>query len=365
MKFVQVIRKSSFLFLLAGFLFLSPESVTSQIETPDFTTNNQNLVDPSQLSIPAKIPGLQEQIDISIFPESPKPGEEVTIVANTYGMDINTNLIVWKLNGKEALKGIGQKKFVFKVGNTGTVTNVSLSILPKNGPAIDKDFSFTPIDVDILWQAKTYTPPFYKGKALYTPESEVVFTSLPNISIDGTKIDPTDVVYKWKLNYDLENEASGFGKNSYLFKGPIILRENLIQSNVYAASKPEIQGGNKIRLTNNYPTALVYEDHPLLGVLFNKALRNEYELKDSEVKFSAFPFYFSTANKNSFVSYKWNIDEASLGIPQNQNSVIFRKISSIKGSASVNVTIGNPSHILQQASTGFQISYNLLNALSK
>jgi hypothetical protein len=365
MKFAKVLQKTSVLFFLLGFLFLLPKNAFSQIETPDFTTGSQSSVDPASLSIPAKIPGLQEQVDVSVFPENPKPGDEVTIVVNTYGIDINTNLIVWKVNNKEALKGIGQKKFVFKVGNTGTATKVDLSVFPKNGPVIEKSFSFTPIDVDILWQAKTYTPPFYKGKALYTPESEVVFTSLPNISINGTKIDPTDVVYKWKLNYDLENDVSGFGKNSYLFKGPIILRENLIESNVYAASSPEIQGTNKINLTNSYPAALVYEDSPLLGVLFNKAIKNEYGLKDNEVKLAAYPFYFSTANKNSVVNYKWNIDEASLGIPQNQNSVIFRKVSNIKGSAGVNVTIGNESHILQQASTGFEITYDTINASNK
>lgn len=365
MKFTKVLQKTSVLFFLLGFSLLIPKNVFSQIETPDFTANDKTAIDPSLLSIPARIPGLEEQVDVSVFPENPKPGDEVTIIVNTYGIDINTNLIVWKINGKETLKGVGQKKFVFKVGNTGTETKVDLFVFPKNGPTIEKNFSFIPVDVDILWQAKTYTPPFYKGKALYTPESEVVFTSLPNISVNGTRIDPTDVVYKWKLNYDLDNDASGFGKNSYLFKSPIILRENLIQSSIYSASSPEIQGTNQVNLINTYPSAIIYEDNPLLGVLFNKSVKNEFNLKDTEVKLAAYPYYFSTTNKNSLVNYKWNIDQTSLGIPQNQNSVIFRRVSKTKGSASVNVTIGNQSHILQQANTGLEVTYDTVNASNK
>lgn len=330
-------------------------------ETP-FFNGESDQIDPIEagknLSIPSKIPELQEQVSIDVFPESPKPEDTVTITARTFGVDTNTNLYTWIVNGKEALKGIGQNKFTFQVGLTGTVTTVKLYIDPKNGPRITKDFSYSPVDVDLLWQANTYTPPFYKGKALYTPESEVVFTALPNMIVNGRKIDPSDVIYRWKMDYKLQNDVSGFGKNNFSYKGQIILRQNLIQAEVYSASDPTIKGINGYKLNHVNPQALIYEEHPLLGILFNKALYSEFSLNKSEVKFAAFPLHFSTSNKNILVDYKWELNGAKLDIPSDQNTAIFRRSNTTEGASFLSVTIGNSSHILQRSRSAFNILYS-------
>ncbi len=359
MKILRVLQISSVALFAIVLAFTLPQfAFSQQLETPDFTSGDSSNIDPSSLSIPAKVPGLDEQVDVTVYPENPKPNEDVTITVNTYGIDINTNLIIWKLNGKEVLKGIGQKKYTFNVGRTGTVSKVDLSIHPSNGPVIDKSYSFTPVDVDILWQADTYTPPFYKGKALFTPESSVTVTALPNISLKGTKISPSDVVYKWKVNYDLDNDASGFGKNSYLFKGPIILKDQLIGAYVYAASTPEVQGNNQVNLVNSYPQAVLYEDNPLLGILFNKAISGSFNIEGNEVKIGAFPYYFSTKTKNDKVNYKWTLDDNTLDMPDFQNSTIFKRTDSEDGEGYMHVLIGNSSHILQQAGVGLGLVYS-------
>lgn len=351
-------QKFSKKLLILSFLLLGLPLFTHAQETavtPDYTAS-QN-INPDDLLLSEKIPSLDEQIDLKVIPENPKPESEVTVEVNMYGADINRLLIVWKINGKEVEKGIGMKKFKFVNGPAGVLTKVDVVIFPKSGAPIQRSLSFSPINVDILWQAKTYTPPFYKGKALFTPESEIEILSFPYALNGSTRIDPNQMVYKWKLNYELDDSASGFGKNTFQFKGPIILRENFFQSTVYSSANPEIQGVNTLKLNHVSPQVVLYEDNPIFGVLYNRSIKGEYTLKDGESKISATPLFFSTKNKNEKVGYVWELDSNKVDVPKYQNSVIFKRNNSVKGSAFLRLIIDNSSHILQRATVSLNLLY--------
>lgn len=356
---------SSSTFLKAGILlpvfvalFLYSSSIASVFaqETPYFGASASSSAD---LPFSAKFPQIKEQVVSEVDPEIPKPGDEVTITTELYGdIDLNTTLVTWRVNGEVQLKGVGKKKFVFTMGNTGKLTTVEFEASPTNAPLITKTFNFAPIDVDILWQANTYTPPFYKGKALFTPEANVTFIAVPNIIMGGKRVDPSDIVYNWKVNRTVDGENSGFGKNSYDYTGSIILKPTLIQAEVYAAANNAFKGLNGFTISHVFPQALVYEDNPTYGILFNKALRNQYTIKADEVQVSLVPYFFSTEGKNESVTYKWNLNNNPLAIPDFQNSAIFRRKDDKKGSANINVTIGNPSKILQKAVANLGIVFN-------
>ncbi len=343
------------IFSLVSVLIASNIGILNAQETPDFTSAGG--ADSSSLSFPAKFPQIEEQVDVNISPDTPRPGDVVTITAEAYGTDLNTHPISWRVNGVETLHGIGQKKFTFTMGNSGTVTTIELTISPKNAPQIIKTYTFAPIDVDILWQANTYTPPFYKGKALYTPESSVTFTALPNIITSKGKVDPSEAVYKWSENYEVQGDKSGFGRNTYNFTGPIILRTVTVQAEVYAAANKSVKGLNRYELNNVYPQAVVYEDNPVYGVMFNKAISGSYFMKEREVKFAIFPFFFSTDNKNDKVAYDWSLDNSPLDIPTFENSTVFRRTDNLRGQVKITTGISEDTKALQVAGTEFIISY--------
>ncbi len=367
--------------VIATFLFIllqTPPQAWAQNTTPSDATSTDSGIsqtpldlssipgfdkidysNPDSLSLPAKLPQIQEQVTTTVYPEIPRPNQDVRITAEAYGTDLNTHLIVWKVNGKEALKGIGEKVFRFTMGDSGVVTNVEMTISPKNAPDIVRNFSFTPIDVDILWEADTYTPPFYKGKALFSMESTVNFVALPNIIVNGSKLNNQDVVYKWKIDRKIQNGISGYGKNSMSYTGPIIYKNPLIQAEIYSANDPTIKGLNGTTINYINTKALVYEDNPRYGILFNKAIVGNYSMQSNEVKFSAFPYFFSTKNKNSSsAQYTWNLNSYRLNIPQDQNSAIFRRKDSAAGNSVIAVDVQNPNRIFQRGASGFNVSYD-------
>jgi len=328
-------------------------------ETTDPSLNFEPGVGDPNIPFTSKFPQIKEQVVTEVVPEVPKPGDEVTITAELYGdIDLNATLITWSINGVTSLRGVGKKEFKFIMGDSGKLTTVDFEATPDNAPAITKTWNFAPVDVDILWQANTYTPPFYKGKALFTPEANVTFIALPNIIIGGKRVDPTDIVYKWKVDRTVDGENSGFGKSSYDFTGSIILKPTLIQAEVYAASNNAFKGINGFQISHVFPQALMYEDSPIYGILFNKTLTNQHTAKSDEVELSIVPYFFSTAGKNEAVSYKWDLNNNPLAIPESQNSAIFRRKDDKKGSAGVSVTITNPSKILQKATASLGLLFN-------
>lgn len=355
-----------FTFIFACSFIYSTQTLLAQT-TPSFISESDltatgklepGIGDPT-VPFTSKFPQIKEQISVEITPEVPKPGDTVQISTELYGdINLNTTLIAWKVNGVIELRGIGKKVFTFTMGDAGKTTTIEFEATPGNAPMITKKWSFSPVDVDILWQANTYTPPFYKGKALFTPESNVTFIALPNIIINGKRVDSSDVVYKWKVDRTVDGENSGFGKNSYDYTGSILLRPVLIQAEVYAASNSIYKGTNGFQLSHVFPQALVYEDNPLYGILFNKALRNQQTVKDDEIELSLIPYFFSTQGKNEAVTYKWNLNNNAITVPEYQNSAIFRRKDDKKGTANVSITIGNPSKILQKATVGLGLLFN-------
>ncbi|MEN9649159.1 MAG: hypothetical protein RL094_126 [Candidatus Parcubacteria bacterium] len=309
------------------------------------------------ISLPAVFGEIKEQISIDIYPEIPKPFEDVTITAEAYGTDLNRATVIWSYNGKIALRGTGEKVFKFKVGAVGSTNNVELRITPVSGPEIVKTFSFTPAEVDILWQAKTYVPPFYKGKALYTPEAEVTFMAQPNIIEGGKNLSSDKAVYTWKVDRRVQGDKSGFGKNTFQHTGSIIIKPHLFQAEAYSQTNNKNKGIGGVTLEETDPQTALYENHPLYGMLFNKAITGTYFLYKSEAQMGVFPYYFSTTNKNSFVNYAWRLNELPIQAPSYETLMTFRKNEGQSGVADVSVALSSSEKILQASQANFSIFF--------
>jgi hypothetical protein len=337
-------NKVSIVFLIALIgMFLSPGSISAQSA--------------SDFSIPSLVPDVQEQISLDVEPRVPKPGDKVTVTLSAYGTDLNQANITWTYNGKESLKGVGEKVFEFIASKVGTQNTIKATIVPTGGPTITKTFSFTPAEVDLLWEASTYTPPFYKGKALFTPQADVTFVALPNLSANGSSINESQAVYKWKTDYRVEGDKSGAGKNTFKYTGPIILRPHLIQVEAYAQKDSSVKALNGVELIATDPQAYIYEDHPLYGILFNKTIYS-FEMNDREKKFVAYPLFFSTNNKNNRVTYQWNLNDSIITAPENQNYMGFRKTDQNSADVRVRVRINSIDKLLQEATKEFSLFFN-------
>ena len=150
---------------------------------------------------------------LTINPQYPKANEEVIASVSTFSTDLNKAKISWKLNCQIAIEAVGKKDFSFTTTSTGLQTVLEVEIQTSDGSFINKKIIITPTDIDMLWEAPdSYTPPFYKGKALNTREGTLKIVALTNSS------NSAGLSYNWKLDDVNKPDSSGYKKNYYIFR---------------------------------------------------------------------------------------------------------------------------------------------------
>lgn len=302
---------------------------------------------------------IQQQISTSVSPENPAPGQEVRITLSAYGTNLNNATITWTVNGAQALRGVGQAQFSLNAGNNGEVKRVVATISPESGPVITRTFTISAQDVSIVYESDGYVPPFYKGKGLYGREGTVTLVAMPNlISASGAKLNPSTLTYKWIVDGTVQGSKSGYGKNSFVYKGNILGKEVIIQAEVSNAAG-DVSGKGTVILNPQAPEVLVYEKNPLYGTLFNRELgSNGLVLKEKETTVEAVPFSTSALRSNQdTLRYGWMINGSSIPVPESQNYATFRNSTGQQGISLIGVSVANSTHLLQQMRSSLSINF--------
>ena len=224
------------------------------------------------------VPELQEKVSYDVLPSKPKLGDLVQIEAKMYGTPVKDAIFTWALNGKEFKKGQGFSKISFYVEKQ---SKVSLTIITVKGVTITKDWVFNPENVVIFWESNTYTPPFYKGKSLYTAESKLTLHALnfdqPN------PLTNSYANYVWKVNGKVKGNDSGVSKNTYTYQGDILQQEplfELLYSNItnykQTVKAQAVSTRSILKVQTLQSNIFTFEKTPLLGLLFNKKVSSSF-----------------------------------------------------------------------------------------
>jgi hypothetical protein len=202
--------------------------------------------------------------------------------------------------------------------------------------------------VDILMQAGTYTPPFYKGAPKWSNQSLVSLTAVVT-GVDN----PSSLNYKWIDNITVLGRTNGVGKNTLVFFDSILGNTQRIHMQVFN-SNDEMLAKNSIIFAPTKTETLVYEDNPLYGLMLHKEVSSGHTLKGSEGSFAVFPLFFSTANRLMGIDYSWRTNN---GDSQTLNTVTYRIPPGTSGSSVVTVKADNPSKILQSSEMRFVVKF--------
>ncbi len=293
-------------------------------------------------------------LNVYVSPAHPGPRQQVAVTLESFATDLDRASISWSLNDTAAKQGVGQKSFTFTTGAPGTASRVAVNIITTAGEVWQKTITIYPASVDLVWEAQSYTPPFYRGKALYPYQGTVRIVAMPDIvAAGGTEFDPNNLVYNWQIDGNPAQSASGYGKNVFVFQGGIPLKSNTISVNVSSLDQKYSAEG-QTTITPVAPVVFLYDEDPLLGTLFNKALPGIITLQNQEVDLTAIP-YFSGNLKRDSLTYAWQMNNQD--VAGGQSTLAFRQQNGAAGNASVAVQISNPSSIFQTASGSITLSF--------
>lgn len=300
------------------------------------------------LSIPGQIPDIEEQVSLDMNPGSPAPNEQVKLKLNAYGTDLSRAFISWKINGVRQKEGRGEQEFELNSGNIGTKTTIEISIKPLNGPLIEKTVSFTPQEVDLIWEARSYTPPFYRGKSFQGHLGEAVVVAIPNFKKENKQsVNSDSMKYTWQRNQQVVGESGGYQKNSFKFFGTILSKPEEIQVKV----EDDVGGVARkfITITPKTPKVLLYENNPLYGLLFNKT-SGVFNMQEKELSIVGMPMFFETSTKNApQIEYSWKVnDETDSSF---KSSSITLRNNGEKGVAKISLKARHIKNFLQEDSS--------------
>lgn len=350
------------LVLFAAPLFVVAQTATSSTPYGTLTQEQQQEIDQLKkkaldLLSPQSIAqnSVSEYLKVQFSPQRPKPGETVRVSAESFLVDLSKATMSWSVNGKVIERAIGKTSFSFQVGTSGVTTRLGILISLPTGGEVYKEYGFNPIGLTLLWEADTYTPPFYKGKPLASYQSRVRAIAIPDAMNTKDAVKADTLSYVWSQNGYAVSEASGYAKNSYTFTAPRPYEDMRIN-----ASASPLTGGALSEFSLSLPVAdpfvLFYEDNPLLGVRYGRPLVGEFSLTEKDVSVRAEPFFFSNERGEApLFDYTWELNGK---VAQNYGrSILLRNTEGAVGESLITFGIRGTVKTFQSASQSLKIKF--------
>lgn len=200
----------------------------------------------------------------------------------------------------------------------------------------------TPINITLVWEASSYVPPFYKGKALMPDggDARIVAFLPPGVPVTS------DISYSWRVDGSIDGDNSGVGRNSYTIESEIFGGSSLVV--VEVSNTNGLIGTGALRIPLTKPQILVYADAPLGGVLFND---ENPHVAGTELTMETYPLFFTTRRRdNANLSYVWRVNGMPATNPLGNSGRLVLRSEEAIGTTTIGVSVSNADRILESAS---------------
>lgn len=290
---------------------------------------------------------------ISASPSNPQPEQSVTLTVEGFAFDLDRTRIRWFESGVLIKNAIGGKTITVVSPNIGKKNTYEALIETPQGGTVSTSYTLAPSNVLLLVEGKTYTPPFYKGRALPSHSSTVTITAFPNF---GTSVNKDSLLYEWREDGVVLGSKSGAGKSTLTLTGTRPLSTVLIEVSVSNTANTLFARGDLL-LAPQDPEIYVYKESPILGIMLEKAESESFELSDPEVNLMAYPYFFSGTNRlANNLAYTWTLNGSPVSSGE-KGGITLRKEGNQSGQATVGISIRNTREILQSAKKQLTISF--------
>lgn len=271
-----------------------------------------------------------DSFTVSVSPAHPSPFGKATLTPLSSSIDLANAVMKVLVNNKQIYQG-NAKPIPIQLGPAGALVSVTVFIT-SNGSTVTKSVSVRPQDVAIIAEPVSSVPPLYPGKPLVPVEGNVRVVAVANIrGVNGKVIDPAALSYSWVVDATRIPSSSGIGRDTLLVASPLQYRSRDVSVTVQSQDG-SVSGGSSLSLAPKEPSVLLYENDPLLGIRYDRAISGDYNIVDSEKTLYAAPYSFSTRKGGPVL--KWFLNGVTA---QTGNSITLRPTGSGAGSASLSL----------------------------
>jgi len=293
----------------------------------------------------------EERVDLVLTPNFPQAESVVTARLDDYSIPVPTTEIAWYVNGQLVPEANNRRELSLNSGAIGSKTTVLAVATLSTGVKISAQRVIEPSFVDLIIEAQTRTPAFYRGRPLPSIGSRVnvvAITALDEI------IAPQNLVYTWSLNGRVLEGGSVRGRNSISFTMPQGNFATLIVEVNRPGQPPFARKVIDVPSTN--PRLLFYELNPLYG-LIQSAVRNELIMIGNTITVRAEPYNLDLATYNNPALLEWKIDRQTVTNYSNNPYDLPLELIEGGGMARIGFHVRNISNVLQGAQDEFPLRY--------
>ena len=301
--------------------------------------------------------GGDKEVSITMVPNEPRASETVRLSVDSGAIDLDRSVIVWYSNKKEFARGNGLKDATILAGPLGSDTVIEV-VAESNEATGRATARIRPVEIHILWNSDSYVPPFFKGRALPGTSGTVSAYALVHFqTLGGTLIPEKDIIYSWYQNGARVAHLSGRGKSSATFQSPARFDADTIKMAAESLDA-RFSGSTTIVIPREDAKLVLYENHPLFGILFHRAIVGEVNTAERELKVSAFPYFvraFSPREETLF--YEWHVNDKIVIPDKSARNSISITTNNYTGPADIALSLSSDNDIFTRAEATWRILF--------
>ncbi len=293
---------------------------------------------------------LQDRLTIEMQPAFPESFTPLSLNVRSISLDLSRAKISWYVNNALILEGEGETSASATTGALGTKTTITVEAAGEDGEFLSATRTIRPAEVDLVWESDSYVPPFYRGKRLASSGSTVFVEAIPQlVNANGALVPNRDIIYTWRKNDSVVTSVSGRGKSSATFQGPELFGTDTISVEAATVDGTMI-AASTILIQSTEPFLSLYENHPLFGILFHRAIPEELDFSDSEVTLVAAPYFAGARSADdSRLSYAWRVNRAIIAADKERPSHITLSADGSDGVARVELSVTHATDYVMDA----------------
>jgi hypothetical protein len=287
---------------------------------------------------------------VSIAPQYPAPFSPVTLSFLSSSLDLTKATVTVSAGGKQVYQGSVQPVTLI-VGKAGSITSVTITMSSATS-RFTQSLVLQPEEVSLIAEPLASAPVLYPGKPLVPLEGNTRVVAIAHFAdAAGRTIDPENLSFTWTVDGAVIANSSGIGKQAVIVSSPLQYRIRTV-SVLVQSQMGSLVGKAEVSLAPQEPTIQLYENDPLLGIRFERALKSFYSLKGTETSLYAAPFSLPLLGGAPIVAWFLNGTKAQTG-----EVITLRPTGSGEGTASLSVNASGRTESLTSTGTSLSLQF--------
>lgn len=284
-------------------------------------------------------------------PQYPEPNSSVTVSLNDYSVNTLGATISWFINGVEQATSKNERSIKVPTHELGTQEVVKVVLSRTNAPSLSTTLTLTPVVIDIILEADTYIPSFYKGRALPSQESSVRAVALVHDTNGGIK---NNYIYKWSVGSTVLLGGPVKGKFALDYVMPRY-SDNELTVEVFTTEGALL--GKKTILVSPVETQLHFYEYSSLRGLSERTAANPFPLISEETTLYGEPYFMNTHINTQEADFEWTLNNEAAAATAGTPNAITLKRSGAAGTSAVSLRVVTKSRIPQYVMQRLQLMF--------